>query len=119
MDDQVIHTLDTKCLEIEADVGSLEQARLDLFSIVVAIIVFSFDRPPVSIFMDLSLQFPWDDLPKLTKEMLAASLISDSTGTLPHVIVGNGLDSAYRHFREAMPATRSKSCGNGSSRGRS
>ena len=62
MADQVIHTLDTKRLEIEAHIGSLEQdleqARRDLSAILAAIKVFSAEGPRVTAYMNLSRLFP-------------------------------------------------------------
>ena len=92
---QVIHTLDTKRLEIESHIGSLEQdleqARRDLSAVLATIKVFSADGPRVTAYMNLSRLFPRHLLPKLAKAALGASPAGVSTvGIAAHVIAAKG-----------------------------
>jgi hypothetical protein len=107
MADQVINTLTEKRREIEAHIGSLErdleQARRDLSAILAAIKVFSADGPRVTAYMNLSRLFPRHELPRLTREALAASPAGVSTKAIAaHVIAAKGLDSSDRHLRKAI-----------------
>ena len=107
MADQVIHTLDSKRLEIEAHIGSLEQdleqARRDLSAILAAIKVFSADGPKVTAYMQLAKVFPRHELPKLAQQALAASPAGISTvGIAAHIIASKGLDTGDRHLRKAV-----------------
>ena len=107
MGEQVVVTLNSKRLEIEAHIGSLEQdleqARRDLSAILAAIKVFSAEGPRVTAYMNLSRLFPRHLLPKLAKDALAASPAGVSTVAIAaHVIAAKGLDSGDRHLRKAI-----------------
>ncbi len=62
MGEQVVNTLNSKRLEIEAHIGSLErdleQARRDLFAVLATIKVLSSEGPKVTAYMNLSRLFP-------------------------------------------------------------